>query len=123
MPLNETNCRTFHRTLYGAILQTVTLLKRGDDQAEGTVTSFRLYEARHSKLHKTGQAIRGDMSSGDRVTWHLPFSELQKHGITHVNVLDRIVDRKGRVWEPEASTEIRYQLMECHVCVNCKRLN
>ena len=120
--INKNNSKTFQRHLYGAILETITLLKRRDDQNEGTVTSYKLFECRHSKIHKNSQAILGDMSAGDRVMWHIPQIQLDRFGITHINVLDRIVDKSGRTWEPEASTEIRYQLLENHVCISCKRL-
>lgn len=122
MPINKENTRFFHRTLYGTILQTITLLKRNDDQQEGTVTPYTIYEVRPGKLNKTGQAIDLDMSAGDRQWWHIPMAELERVGITHINVLDRIVDKFGRVWEPEASTEVRYQLIENHCCISCRRL-
>lgn len=44
MPLRKNNTRTFHRTLYAGELQTITLLKRGDDQQEGTVRKVILFD-------------------------------------------------------------------------------
>ncbi len=62
------------------------------------------------------------MGAGDRVMWHIPQIQLDRFGIKYINVLDRIVDQAGRIWEPEASTEIREQLIENHVCISCRRL-
>ena len=42
MPLNRYSTRSFHERLYATQLESVTLLKRKDDQKEGTVTSHKL---------------------------------------------------------------------------------
>ena len=44
MPLRRRNSHVFHRGLYRGQMETVILLKRGDDQQEGTVVQHYLYQ-------------------------------------------------------------------------------
>ena len=127
MPISRYNQRTFHLHLYGSpgMLQTITLLKRGDDQQEGTVTSIVLFQCRRSAIHKTGEAIAGDMLSNHRTVFHIPRIELDRVGIQYITPLDRIVERwknsppSTRTWQPEATTMIDVKLMETHLCLAC----
>ena len=123
MPLCRQNTRTFHRALYGTILEKITLLKRGNDQQEGTVRALVIYQARRSMITKTGEPIQGDMSSDHQVVWHLPDVELARVGVAYINSLDRIVDKEGRYWQPEAGTLITVKLFGNHHCVACLRVD
>lgn len=123
MPLNQRNTATLHRTLYGGILEKITLLVRNDDQQEGVVTSYTLYQCRKSPITHTGEPIQADMASGDRVTWYIPACELRRVGIPHVNAVTRIVDGQGRVWQPESPNIISVELFENFLKVECVRLN
>ena len=125
MTLNRHNTRTFHRRLYSGQLQSITLLKRNDDQQQGIVTSFILYQCRRSSLHKTGESIQGDMSAGDSTYWHIPRTELDRVGINYLNPLDRIVDptpKTGGIWMPQANTHIDVKLFGTHITILCTRL-
>lgn len=121
MPLNAANQRYFHRTLFAGILETVTLLKRGDDQQEGTVTAIQLFECRRGQITKTGEPLAGDETADHRTTWHIPRSEMDRVGVAYLNSLDRIVDGKNRYWQPESTTPITVKLFEVHVDVDCLR--
>lgn len=123
MPLNVRNTRTFHRCLYAGILESVTLLKRNDNQQQGTVTSYALFQCRRSMIFKMGETLQGDMNSDHRATWHVPRIELDRIGISYLNPLDRIVDNKGRYWQPESNMLITIKLFENHVCVDCLRVD
>lgn len=123
MPLTRFNQRTFHRTLFAGWLETVTLLKRGDDQKTNIVTRFVFYETWWGRIFKTGEPIQEDMVVGHRRLLHIPVIELEKHGITHLSNLDRFIDEKCRYWEPEATTEIVIKLGEQHFDVNCLRVD
>ncbi len=111
------------RHLYAGMLQSVTLLKRGNDQAEGTVTAFRLHGLRQARIYKSGQPINGNMAVGSNVTWHIPMAELERVGVAYLNVLDRIVDKTGAYWQPETGQMIRTQLLKTHVCYECVRVD
>lgn len=127
MPLGENNTRTFHRTLYSGagMLQTVTVLKRGNDQKQGTVTTFKLFECRWSKITKEGETIQADMVAEHKRVLHIPRIEMDRVGIGYFNVLDRFIDRNGRYWQPEAmeAGEIEIKLLENHWCVPCLRVD
>lgn len=125
MVINNINQRHVNRRMYtgtGALVS-VTLLKRGDDQREGVVTSYTLHECRHSALHKSHQPIQGDWAVGSRCVWHIPMVELERVGVPYINVLDRIVDQVGRYWQPESNQEITFKLIETHYCVECTRID
>ena len=126
MPLRRNNTRGFHRLLYAGQLETVRLLKRGDNQQQGTVTAFILYECRRSKMQKSGQTLDGAMNVGSRTIWHIPRTELERVGVNYINPLDRIEQldepEKGYVWEPESPETIDVKLFANHVCIDCKML-
>ena len=123
MPLNRANQRHFHRTLYAGQLESIRLLKRDDDQRQGTVTPYILYEARRSAIKKSGQTLDGDMNVTHTTTWHIPRVELERVGINYLNPLDQIEQldepERGNFWQPEATTEIDVKLFGDHVCVDC----
>ena len=123
MPLRANNQRTFHRCLYSGILQTIVVLKRNDDQQQGTVRSIKMFQVRQSMQTKTGEAIQGDMSSDVRCSWHIPKIEMDRVGIAYFNVLDRIVDKHNRYWQPEAPQTITNKLFEDHYCLDCVRID
>ena len=121
MPLNKRNTTVFHRTLYAGELVTVTLLKRNDDQDEGTVTPYLIFQSRRSIILKQGEPYQGDMSSDHDCVWHLPRVELDRVGVNYLSAADGIVDEKGRVWQNEADIGFEVKLFENHVCMACKR--
>jgi len=121
MPIRRSTTRTFHRNLYAKILQSCVLLKRNDDQQEGTVTSYQLFNCRRSRISRSGEPLVGDESSNHSCSWHVPRVELSRVGVDHIMVLDRIVDVYGRYWQPESTTYIIDTLIENHVCINCLR--
>ena len=123
MPLNKNNTRHFHKCLYGTILEKVTVLKRNDNQQQGTVQSFVLYSCRRSMIFKTGETLQGDMNSDHRTIWHIPRTEMDRVGINYFNPADRIVDGQNRHWQPESTTMITVKLFENHVCVDCLRVD
>lgn len=121
MPLNPQNTRSFHRSLYAGQLETITLLKRGADQ-DATVQSFKLFNCRHSYFFRIGEMIATDMDAGNNCIWHIPREELDRVGISYINHLDRIVDKRGRYWQAEANTAgMTMKLWENHICVACKQ--
>ena len=122
MPLRHGNTRTFHRTLFGGFLETITLLKRKDDQQQGTVTSYTLFQCRRGLIIKTGEPLAGDMSSDHRTVWHLPRIELDRIGVPYISAADRIVDSQGRVWQPESTTQIEDKLFENQLAIQCLRI-
>ncbi len=125
MVLNAQDFRSFHKRLYAGVgcLQTVTLLKRGDDQQQGTVTAYKIFNARWTRIWKGGQSLAGSMSSNNTRQVHIPQSEFSRIGVSNINVLDRFVDTDGRTWQPESPEVIVSQLIEEHWCIPCKRLN
>lgn len=123
MPLRKENTRTFHRTLYAGQLETVELLKRDNDQREGVVTSYLIFNARRGQMVKTGEPIQGDMSSNHSTTWHIPASELERVGVEYINAADRFVDKDGWWWQPESTTSILVKLFTNWINVNCLRIN
>ena len=123
MPINAHTQRTFTRTLFAGIYETITLLKRGDDQQEGTVVSYVVYQCRRSLYTKSGEAIQGAMPVVERAVWHIPRREMDRIGVAYLNVLDRIVDGKGRYWQPESGTEIIVKLCEVEVDLQCLRID
>lgn len=126
MPMRRVLCRQFHRRLFGGQMQKIQLLKRGDDQAEGTVVSLILFQCRHSLIVKTGEPLAGDMASGSRTVWHIPRTELDRVGVAYLNAGDRIREidgpNSGRVWMPESTDEITVKLFATHLDVMCTEL-
>lgn len=124
MLLDRTNVNLIHLTLYGPnILEPIQILIRGDDQKEGTITKYTIFNARRSGLSKRGQAIFGEMSSDHRCTWHIPRIELQQNGIAYTNVLTQIIDVSNRWWEPESGDTILHKVWSEHVCLPCVRID
>jgi hypothetical protein len=123
MPLNKRNTKYFFRGLYAGELQTVTLLKRGDDQQEGTVTAFKLFNCRRGQVQRSGEAISSEMFSDQRTTWHIPRTELDRVGVRYLNALDRIVDEHNRYWEPESQSTIQVKLWENWVTFDAVRID
>jgi len=123
MPLRPELCRTFHRTLYAGWNQTVTLLKRGDDQQQGTVTAYTLRNCRWSRIISTGEQIQQDMTSDHRRLFHIPRIELDRNGINYINSADIFVDKTNRYWQKEATTDQTVKLGEQHLCVQCLRVD
>lgn len=123
MPMNPTNQRVFHRHLYAGWLETITLLKRNNDQQAGVVRALTLYECRHSIFSKSGEPIQGDMSSNQSTIWHIPRTELDRVGVAYINAADRIIDQDGNYWQPESTTNILVKLSKVHVCIFCLSIN
>lgn len=123
MPMDPSNVRTFHRALYGKILESVTLRKRGDDSMESVFTDHRLYECRWSRIFKQGEPIQKDMSSDHRRVLHIPRIQLDRVGVHYINAIDIFIDKDGRWWQPESTTLIEVKLMEQHICVACLRID
>ncbi len=126
MPLNRNNTRVFQRTLYAGQMLTVQLLKRNDDQQEGTVTAFTVFDCRHGPMYRTGEPIQGDEGSDHRTTWHIPVIELRRVGVAYLNPADRIVDTEDgfkRYWQPESTTIIQLKLWGNFVDVDCLRID
>lgn len=113
----------FHRRLYAGMLEKIRLLKRGDDQQQGTVTAYVLYEARRSSIQKAGQTLDGEMNVDHTTVWHIPTSELRRVGINYLNPADIIEqlegEEKGNQWQPEATTSIESKLFTTHAHVAC----
>lgn len=123
MTFNRDNTNTFHRRLYAGMLETITLLKRNNDQQEGTVRAVRLFECRIKKVFKSGEAIQGPMPTDHRTVWQIPRVSLEAAGVKYINVLDRIVDSSNRYWQPESPQTITMQLYTNYVNVECVRVD
>lgn len=127
MPLRRNNTKFFHRTLFAGQLETVRLLKRKDNQNQGVVTPYLLFQCRRSLITKTAETLQGDMIAGHACTWHIPFSELERVGVHYLNPLDRILQldgmEAGRVWQPEATTIITIKLFGNHFDIDCLRVD
>jgi hypothetical protein len=123
MVLRKTTTRSFYRFLYAGEDETVTLLKRNDDLAEGIVRSLTVFHARRRPVYKTGQPIQGELSSNERAEWMIPAAELARVGVNYINVLDRIVDKQNRFWQPESGDTIRNRLWENYCSIACQRVD
>ena len=127
MPLRRNNTRRFTRKTFAGQTEKVRILKRGDDQAQGTVTSFILYRCRRSQIMKTGETIQGDMVSDHECVWHIPRTEMERVGINHLNSLDRIQQLQGREkdfwWQPEATTPIDVKMFANEIDLHCLRVD
>lgn len=132
MVLRKYSTRTSYRYMIGAIAKPIQLLKRNDDQQQGTVRSVVVYNCRRSDITKTGQTLAGDMVSDHRASWLIPMVELKRVGVNYLNPLDRIVEflDDGRVpidphrwWQPEATTTINSKLFENWYEVFCLRVD
>ena len=122
MPLNRYNTTVFHRVLYSSELESCTLLKRSDDQQQGTVRAVVLWDIRWSMIHKSGETYRHEQQSNHYRSLHIPRIELDRVGVQYINPLDRFVDQEGRTWQPESGETITIKLFQNHVCVACQML-
>ena len=123
--LRHSTTRTFTRITFAGILETVTLLKRGDDQQEGTVTSYKLFQCRRSLITKKGEPIAGDVLSDHRCIWHIPRREMDRIGIQYLTPDDQIIDSRNRVWQPEGQPHaevISDKLFENEMDIQCVRV-
>lgn len=123
MPLSKKNTTVFHRRLYSGILEPVILLKRNDDQQQGTVRSIQLYQCWWGVVLRTGEPIQSSQTSDSRRTVHVPLVELRRVGVAYINGADRFVDLAGRYWNPESTTLISQLLFENHVAIDCMRID
>ena len=128
MAIGPLTTKTFHRTLYAGMLQTVVLLKRNDDQQQGTVTAYTLFECRQSMVFSDGQPIQGDEQVNTRCIWHIPRISLDAIGIDHIMPADRLTNLNAPfgvrgTWAPEATTELIRKLFSNHYCVHCLRID
>ena len=132
MVLRKYNVLTANRYLYGAIAKPVTLLKRNDDQQQGTVRAVQLWDCRRGRIVKTGQTLQGDMSSDHRADWHIPAVQLINAGVNWLNALDRFVEKYDdgmiplnpwRFWQAESDTNIDVRLFETWIVVSCLRVD
>lgn len=127
MPLRRNNTRVFHRTTFAGQLEAIRLLKRKDDQKQGVVTSYLLFNCRRSLITKTAETLQGDMVADHACIWHIPYIELERTGIQYLNSLDRIVQTEGmeagRVWQPEATTVITVKLFGNEFDLACLRVD
>lgn len=134
MVLRKANTRTQHRRLWAGKAKRITLLKRDDDQRQGTVRAITLFDCLPASngFTKTGEAIQGDMSSDVRRTWRIPAAELERNGVEYINALDRIVEATDdgggtlanpRYWQPEGTTSITVTMLENIVTIDCLRVD
>ena len=122
MPLGPHNTKTFHRTLYSGILQTVTVLKRNPDQQQGTIRAVRLFECRWSKTFQAGEPVAGIVASEDHRVLHIPRIELDRAGIEYFQADDRFVDQEGLTWQLESTNTVTTKLFLNHMCVAVRRV-
>lgn len=123
MVLRRRNQHVFHRGLYRGQLQTVTLLKRGDDQQEGTVTAYTLFQCRRNNISKTGEAIAFDTAATTTTNWLVPCSELRRVGVNYINVIDRLVDMFHMWWQPESPQTITLAIFDNYYVIPCLRID
>ncbi len=126
--ISPATTRDFHLRLYAGMLQSVTILKRDNDQLEGTVRAATVNNCRQSMVFKDGEPIRGDMTSNHRCVWHLWKIDLDAAGVNFINAADRIVNLNAPFgvpgyWQPESTTEIIVKLFGNHICVSCLRID
>ena len=123
MPLNSKNTHVFHRTLFAGELECVRLLKRGDDQAQGTVVSHQLYQCHWAWVHRTGETILNETTSRETRRLFVPRVEINRVGVNYISAADRFIDKQGRTWQPESDTIINHGIWENQLVIDCKRTN
>ena len=123
MPLGRINTSVFHRRLYAGELETVTLLKRRDDQKEGSVVALKLFECRRGNISKQGEAIQTDETAEHYVQWLIPYTELKRVGVNYLNVLDRIVDKFNMWWQPESPQTITLAIFDNYYAIDTVRID
>lgn len=122
--IRRNNSKTYHRRVFAGQLQRLTLIKRDDDQQEGTQRTLTIFQAWRSEVSKSGEPIQAGMAATQTVTWYVPKTELDRVGVDHVNVLDRLIDKQygTGVWQPESDQQINTHLWGNYVEVNCVSL-
>lgn len=123
MPLKRRNQHVFHRKLYAGQLERITLLKRGDDQQEGTVVAYTLYQCRRGNITKSGEAIYLDVPAFDYIQWLIPCVELRRIGVNYLNVLDRIVDQFGAFYQAESPETMTLAIFDNYYVVPSRRVD
>jgi hypothetical protein len=123
MPLKRRNQHVFQRRLYAGQLEKVILLKRLDDQNEGSVTAYTLYQCRRGNITKSGEAIYKDTGAFTYLQWLIPCTELRRVGVNYLNVLDRIVDQFGMFWEPESPETITLAIFDNFYVIPARRVD
>jgi hypothetical protein len=125
MPLNRDNTRSFYQKTFAGsgTLETITLLKRGDNQQQGTVTAYVLFNCRRSRIHKAGTTIQETMTYRNWAVWHVSRCELDQAGVPYLTKLDRIVDSEGRHWQPETPEDLDIKLFENQIDIPCQRVD
>ena len=114
--------RNFIPNLYRGMLRTITLNKRGTNQQQSTGASHVLYKCRQKKQFYGGQNLNGDMTSNDYCIWQIPRTELDRVGVTNINIVDQITDNAtGQIWQPESDDIIVNQLFTNVINVPSKR--
>lgn len=115
--------RFFHRWLFSGRTEKVKLLKRKDNQQQGTVTEYALYECRWAGITKQGETIQQDIQVGHRRILHVPVSELERIGVEYINPADRFVDKENRYWQPESDDTIFVKMFGNHLDIPCQRID
>lgn len=123
MVLTRNNSQVFHRMLYAGQLEKILLYKGGDDQSEGQITVFWLFECRRGNLSKSGEALQGEMAVSHSVQWLIPCTELRRVGVNYLNVIDRIVDQFNAWYEPESAQDLTLSQFDNYYLVNCVRVD
>lgn len=123
MPLNQRNTRTFHRTLFAGSLECVRLLKRANDQAQGTVVSHEIYQCHWGWVQRTGEPILGEITSRETRRLFVPQVELDRVGVEFISAADRFIDQEGRTWQPESDTNINEAIFGNQIVIDCRRTN
>lgn len=122
--LRRKNSRNAHRWATGGRQESVQLLKRDDDQRQGTVTRYVLFQCRwKARMSKTGETIYKDVLVDNNRLLYVPVVELNRVGVAYINPADRFIDTQGRYWQPESDTTIEIKLLETHLEINCTRIN
>ena len=121
MPLRNWNSKVLHRRTYGGNLERVTLLKRGDDQAMGTVTRLTLFQCllptmrvegrikAVSESFYSGQAVKVLCDKGSVLEATINHPALTPRGFLPVGSLkpgDCLVTDEGRV--DVAADDVQY---------------
>lgn len=126
MTIRRNTSRTFHRRLYAGQMEKLKILKRNDDQQQGTVVALVMYQCRRSDVMKTGEPLQNDMSADHRTVWHIPRIEMDRLGINYFNAADRFVQlkegrEKGWTWMLESDTIIDVKAFGEQLDLACKR--
>lgn len=122
--LRKKTMRNAHRYISSGRQERVEVLKRDDDQRQGTVTRYLLFQCRWApRIDRTGEPIQSDMLVDHSRILHVPVVELKRVGINHINPADRFIDIEGRYWQPESSTDITEKLYSLHLDIYCLRVD